>query len=165
MLFKQPGPLLNNLANYSGFPFIPNVLSPNRPNGLGTIRVMVEPYATSRYGNLALVDIKAEKKITIVFQPHTYSRTQELFGDFADALSLADSIILLPIYAAREENTYGVTHVQLSDAIKGKNRNVRAFDSFNDAVSNIKSYASDKDLILVMGAGDVTKIADSLTIT
>lgn len=48
-----------------GFPFIPNILSPNRPNGLGTIRVMVEPYATSRYGNLALVDMKAEKKITL----------------------------------------------------------------------------------------------------
>lgn len=48
-----------------GFPFIPNLLSPNRPNGLGSIRVMVEPYATSRYDNLVLVDFKAEKRITI----------------------------------------------------------------------------------------------------
>jgi Carboxypeptidase regulatory-like domain len=48
-----------------GFPFIPNILSPNRPNGLGTVRVMVEPYATSRYDNLMLVDLKAEKRITI----------------------------------------------------------------------------------------------------
>ena len=48
-----------------GFPFIPNLLSPNRPNGLGTIRVMVEPYAASRYGSLALVDVKAEKRFTI----------------------------------------------------------------------------------------------------
>lgn len=47
-----------------GFPFIPNILSPSRPNGLGQIRVMVEPYATSRYDNLALVDLKAEKKFT-----------------------------------------------------------------------------------------------------
>jgi hypothetical protein len=48
-----------------GFPFIPNILSPNRPNGLGTVRVMIEPYATSRYDNLFLVDLKAEKRITI----------------------------------------------------------------------------------------------------
>ena len=48
-----------------GFPFIPNLISPNRPNGLGTVRVMVEPYATSRYDNLALVDLKAEKQFTI----------------------------------------------------------------------------------------------------
>jgi hypothetical protein len=48
-----------------GFPFIPNILSPNRPNGLGTVRVMVEPYATSRYDNLVLVDLKAEKRITL----------------------------------------------------------------------------------------------------
>jgi hypothetical protein len=57
--------LAGTLNAREGFPFIPNILSPNRPNGLGTIRVMVEPYATSRYGNLALVDMKAEKRITI----------------------------------------------------------------------------------------------------
>ncbi len=57
--------LAGTLNAREGFPFIPNILSPNRPNGLGTIRVMVEPYAASRYGNLALVDMKAEKKITI----------------------------------------------------------------------------------------------------
>jgi hypothetical protein len=48
-----------------GFPFIPNVLSPTRPNGLGAIRVMVEPYATHRYDNLLLLDLKAEKRIVI----------------------------------------------------------------------------------------------------
>jgi hypothetical protein len=45
-----------------GFPFIPNILSPNRPNGLGTVRVMVEPYAATRYDNLALLDLKVEKQ-------------------------------------------------------------------------------------------------------
>ena len=59
----------NNVAGTlnarEGFPFIPNILSPNRPNGLGTVRVMVEPYATSRYDNLMLIDLKAEKRITL----------------------------------------------------------------------------------------------------
>jgi hypothetical protein len=48
-----------------GFAFIPNLLSPNRGNGLGTIRVMVEPYAATRYDNLVLLDFKAEKRFSI----------------------------------------------------------------------------------------------------
>lgn len=48
-----------------GFPFIPNIISPSRPNGLGTIRLMVEPYATTRYDHLTLVDLKAEKRVRI----------------------------------------------------------------------------------------------------
>jgi len=48
-----------------GFPFIPNVVSPTRTGGLGTIRVMVEPYATHRYDNLTLLDLKAEKRFSI----------------------------------------------------------------------------------------------------
>jgi hypothetical protein len=48
-----------------GFPFIPNILTPNRPNGLGQMWAMVEPYATSRYDNLTLLDIKAEKRFRI----------------------------------------------------------------------------------------------------
>jgi hypothetical protein len=48
-----------------GFPFIPNLLVQNRTGGLGDIRVMVEPYATHRYDHLVLLDLKAEKRLTI----------------------------------------------------------------------------------------------------
>jgi len=48
-----------------GFAFIPNIISPPRPNGLGAIRMMLEPYATSRYDSLTLIDLKAEKRINI----------------------------------------------------------------------------------------------------
>ena len=61
-----------------GFPFIPNILSPNRPNGLGTIRVMVEPYATSRYDSLALIDLKAEKRFT--FDRLTMNASVDVFN-------------------------------------------------------------------------------------
>ncbi len=57
--------LAGTLNARQGFPFIPNILSPNRGNGLGTIRVMVEPYANHRYDNLVLLDLKAEKRLTI----------------------------------------------------------------------------------------------------
>ncbi len=47
-----------------GFPFIPNLITPDRGNGLGQIRVMVEPFATHRYDNVTQLDLKAEKRFT-----------------------------------------------------------------------------------------------------
>lgn len=103
-----------------------------------------------------------KRKITLVFQSHTYTRTHELFDDFVDALALADQVIVLPIYAAREENVSGVSHMKLVDAVKKKNKNARALDSFDAVVAEIKKTATSKDLIIVMGAGDVTEVATAL---
>lgn len=102
------------------------------------------------------------REITIVFQPHTYSRVHELFDDFVDALSSADKSIILPIYAAREENTFEVTHTKLAEAIHEKNNNCIAAASFEEAVAELKNSASPNDVILVMGAGDITQITNSL---
>lgn len=107
-------------------------------------------------------ELYPDKKITIVFQSHTYSRTHELFDGFVNALSAADSVIVLPIYAAREENTFGVTHTKLAEAIGEKNKNVLAFDTFDVVVQELKNSVSERDVILVMGAGDVTQIATKL---
>ncbi len=106
-----------------------------------------------------------DRKIILVFQPHTYSRTKELFNNFADALAFADSVILLPIYAAREENVSGVTHTQLVEAIKKKREHVKAFDSFEEVIAYLKESVVKDDVVLVMGAGDVTKMASLLTKT
>ena len=104
-----------------------------------------------------------DKEITIVFQSHTYSRTHELFDDFVTALSVADRVIVLPIYAAREENTFGVTHTKLAEAIREKNKNVLALDSFEEVVTELKNSTSSKDVIITMGAGDMTsEIANAL---
>lgn len=103
-----------------------------------------------------------EKRIVLVFQSHTYSRTHTLFEDFRDALSLADKILVLPIYAAREENESGVSHVQLAEAVCGRGKDALAIDTFDEAVRMVKETAQDGDIILVMGAGDITKIASML---
>ena len=72
-------------------------------------------------------ELYPDRKITLVFQSHTYSRTHELFNDFVNALSLADSVIMLPIYAAREENESGVTHEKVASQFVNEGRccNVR----------------------------------------
>ena len=108
-------------------------------------------------------ELYPDREITIVFQSHTYSRTQTLFTDFVDALSEADHVMILPIYAAREVNESGVSHTKLVQALKEKNIDATAFDTFEETEHALKSALSEKDLVLVMGAGDITHIAETLT--
>lgn len=108
-------------------------------------------------------ELYPDRKLTLVFQSHTYSRTHTLFDDFVSALSLADRTLVLPIYAAREENESGVSHTKLAEAIRMRGKVAEACDSFEGVVSDLRAHASAKDLILVMGAGDVTKVAGMLT--
>lgn len=107
-------------------------------------------------------ELYPDKKITLVFQSHTYSRTHTLFNDFADALASADRVFVLPIYAAREENESGVSHVQLADAVKSKKRHAVALDTFDEAVSAVKASVTENDIVIVMGAGDITQVASKL---
>ncbi len=107
-------------------------------------------------------ELYPDKKITLVFQSHTYTRTHELFTDFVDALASADRVLVLPIYAAREENVSGVTHRKLVEAIKVKNPDARAFDTFDAAIADLRANIKNDDVIIVMGAGDITQVATKL---
>ncbi len=108
-------------------------------------------------------ELYLDKEITVVFQSHTYTRTHTLFDDFVEVLGSADSVIVLPIYAAREENESGVSHTKLADAVKGKNKNVRALNTIEEVVNELKKSLGEKDVVITMGAGDMTpKIATEL---
>lgn len=98
------------------------------------------------------------QRVICIFQPHTYSRTVSLLDDFAEALKAADVCILADIYAAREVNTWGVTTDQLAALIPG----AEAIHSFAGIVERIRSMARPGDIILTMGAGDVTTLQDLL---
>lgn len=100
----------------------------------------------------------AERIITI-FQPHTYSRTHDLFEGFVKALSASDMVILPDIYAARETDTRGVSSEKLANAIGEK---ARYMGDFAKIAEFLASEAREGDLILTMGAGDVYKIANLL---
>lgn len=99
------------------------------------------------------------RRILTVFQPHTYSRTHDLFDDFAKVLSLSDRVILADIYAARETDTRGVSSALLAKAIGEKAVYGKSFD---EILSLLLREASPGDLILTMGAGDIGKIGDAL---
>jgi UDP-N-acetylmuramate--alanine ligase len=108
-------------------------------------------------------ELHPTKKIIVVFQPHTYTRTNELFADFVEALATADEIIILPIYAAREKNVSGMTHTKLVEALVGVGQSAHAREEFDSVVSELKSNLKESDVVLVMGAGDVTEVAKYLT--
>lgn len=103
-----------------------------------------------------------DKKITIVFHPHLYSRTRDLFEGFAAELAKADSVILVPIYPARENPIPGVTSDELAKRIAKKNQNVLSLRSFGDMAAALLGNTGENDLVITMGAGDVYKVAEEV---
>ncbi len=102
-------------------------------------------------------------KAWVIFQPHTYSRTKNLLNEFAETLSHFDNIILTDIYAARENNTYGVSSKDIEQRINSsRNNNCTYISDFNDIVKYVKEHAKPNDIILTLGAGNVTDIGDMI---
>lgn len=104
----------------------------------------------------------AHKRLWLVFQPHTYSRTLALMDDFAGALSQADEIILADIYAAREKNTVGVSSDDLRKLMLSQNTNVYYIPDFPSIEEFILSHVKEGDLLITMGAGDIVNVGDHL---
>jgi UDP-N-acetylmuramate--alanine ligase len=97
------------------------------------------------------------KKCTVIFQPHLYSRTKDFANEFAATLDMADEIILLPIYPARELPIEGVN----SELILGKMKNVnRSIKTKEELLSWMKN--SKKDLIITAGAGDIDTLVEPI---
>ncbi|MBQ8526019.1 MAG: UDP-N-acetylmuramate--L-alanine ligase [Clostridia bacterium] len=97
-------------------------------------------------------------KAWFIFQPHTYTRTYTLFDEFVNVLSKAENLIIADIYAAREKDTGLVSSKKLADAIDG----AVYLDSFEKIEGYIRQNASEGDVILTVGAGNVVKIGENL---
>jgi UDP-N-acetylmuramate--alanine ligase len=104
--------------------------------------------------SISAVRAAYEGKITVIFSPHTYSRTAALFHDFVSCFSEADEIVLLDIYAARERNESGVNAKALADAIA----NAVYMPDLSAAVAHLAECCRPGDLLVVMGAGDVFQL-------
>ncbi len=102
------------------------------------------------------------KKLWVVFQPHTYTRTKAFLDDFADALSAADVVLLTDIYAAREKNTIGISSKDLLKKLKDKGQEAYHYSYFDDVENHILLNVSEGDLVMTIGAGDVYKIGEHI---
>jgi UDP-N-acetylmuramate--alanine ligase len=97
-------------------------------------------------------------RLWCVFQSHTYSRTAALLDGFAESLSIADRVLVCDIYAAREENIYGVSPEKLAALIDG----ARAVHGFDEPAEILKRELKNGDVAIIMGAGDVWKVFERL---
>ena len=106
------------------------------------------------------------RKLTVIFQPHLYTRTRDFYHEFADALSLFDEVVLTEIYPAREEPIEGVTSRLIYDNLKpGVEKSLIKKDEVLDYVKS-----RDFDVLVVLGAGNlenyvpqIAKIIESKT--
>ncbi|GAA3919043.1 UDP-N-acetylmuramate--L-alanine ligase [Streptomyces lacrimifluminis] len=99
-----------------------------------------------------------DARILVVFQPHLFSRTQELGREMGQALALADASVVLDIYPAREDPIPGVTSTLIIDAARAAGADVTAVSDKAEVPETVAGMAKPGDLVLTMGAGDVTDL-------
>ncbi|WP_266391192.1 UDP-N-acetylmuramate--L-alanine ligase [Streptomyces canus] len=99
-----------------------------------------------------------DARILVVFQPHLFSRTQELGKEMGEALAAADGSLVLDIYPAREDPIPGVTSELIIDAARAAGADVTPVHDKADVASVVAGMAKAGDLVLTMGAGDVTDL-------
>ena len=101
-------------------------------------------------------------KVICIFQPHTYTRTNDLLLQFASAFNEADSVIVTDIFAAREENIYNIHAKDLVAEIAQENDKVKYIESFDEIVDFIKATAQPDNLIITMGAGNIREVGERI---
>ena len=112
---------------------------------------------------LAAARVTLARRLIVVFQPHRYSRTQQLMDDFGPSLREADEIVLTDIYAAGEDPIAGVTVGVLAEAVRrGSGRPVRVARDLDAALAETVAIARPGDAILTLGAGSIATLAPRL---
>jgi UDP-N-acetylmuramate--alanine ligase len=128
--------------------------------------IVIDDYAhhpTEIRAVLAAAREGAEGRVIAVMQPHRYTRLQSLMGEFENAFNDADVVFVTPVYAAGEEPIDGVDSNALVDGLRAHgHRMVRAVSDLDDLCAALRDLAAEGDMIICMGAGDITKWAAAL---
>ncbi|MER5936307.1 UDP-N-acetylmuramate--L-alanine ligase [Streptomyces sp. NPDC001928] len=106
----------------------------------------------------AMRSAAGDARILVVYQPHLFSRTQELGKEMGEALALADASLVLDIYPAREDPIPGITSERVIEAARAAGAEVTAVHDKSEVPSLVAGMARPGDLVLTMGAGDVTDL-------
>lgn len=104
-------------------------------------------------------------RLAVVFQPHTYTRTRAFLDDFAKSLSRADFVILADIYAARETDDLGISSGDICKLVNGYGTECIWEHDFDKIRSIILEKCGKDDLVITMGAGNITELGDALVAT
>jgi len=111
----------------------------------------------------AIEECWPDNRKIIVFQPHRYTRTQALFDDFTRSFYQSDVLLVLPIYAAGEQNIEGVTGRKLCEGIKAHgHKEVLYSEGQEDAIAYLRENLKPGDVLLTLGAGDVWQVGTEI---
>ena len=128
--------------------------------------IVIDDYAhhpTEIRAVLAAAREGAEGRVIAVMQPHRYTRLQSLMDDFQSAFNDADVVFVTPVYPAGEEPIDGVSSDALADGLRAHgHRMVRAVANQEELSRELRDLAAEGDMIICMGAGDITKWAAAL---
>lgn len=103
-----------------------------------------------------------ERKCTVIFQPHLFSRTNDFAQEFAESLDLADEVLLLPIYPARELPMPGVTSEMIAKQISGDKASVVSKEELMKMIEDRLTNENDLELLITAGAGDIDKLVEPI---
>ncbi len=128
---------------------------------------LVDDYAhlpTEVEAALAAARSLAPQRLIAVFQPHRYSRTEQLWSTFSNSFTEADVLIVTGIYSSGEAPRPGITGALVADAVTSSNpeADVRYVESLDDVVEALAGELTAGDLCLTLGAGDLTAIPDQV---
>ena len=111
----------------------------------------------------ALRDAWPDRRKVIVFQPHRYTRTRDLFDEFTRAFYQSDLLLVMPIYAAGEDKIDGVDgHDLCEDIMAHGHKQVICVKSMEEAVTCLQTHIAVNDIVLTLGAGDVWMVGKKL---
>ena len=123
----------------------------------GKGRVMIDDYAHHpdelKASISSVRNLFPGRRLTVIFQPHLYTRTRDFADGFASALSVADEVILLPIYPAREEPLPGVTSEMVLEKVTNPKKCIYSKENLIKSIQN-----SNFDVLLTAGAGDIANL-------
>lgn len=153
----EPGKIAEGISNFRGVD--------RRFHHRGEVRgvAIVDDYGhhpTEIRATLAAARQCGYRRIHVIFQPHRYSRTHDLFDEFGSAFRDADTVTVLPIYAASETPIPGVTAEALAARIEGPK--VQYAPDFASAIATATEQAGEGDVIMTLGAGSVSQLAPQI---
>ena len=141
------------------------IIPPSARSGEGRGEVVfIDDYAHHPEELRALISgaksLFSDKKCTVIFQPHLYTRTRDLADGFAEVLDMADEVILLPIYPARELPIAGVSSEMILSKMKNKNKRVLDKEEVKNWIRN--DFKKQGKCLVTAGAGDIDLLVEPI---
>jgi UDP-N-acetylmuramate--alanine ligase len=146
------------------------IISPDEASKQRNNVVFIDDYAHHPQELSALIkgakSLFSNRKCTVIFQPHLFSRTKDFAKEFAESLDMADRVLLLPIYPAREKPMQGVTSELILKEMKNENATVISkeglLEYLKDDYLKIIETSSYGELLITAGAGDIDKLVQPI---